>query len=189
MPDTVLTFPADPAVIAAHVGPGPGLTSVEVNLIFWGAGWNASPPPPLTAHTIASGVQSIINSNYLDGLAQYGVTGAPSLVAVDVAADSDPPNTLTLDQLETFIVSRIDAGAVRPPPAAFRSFYAVVFLHTAIQPIDAGAAGAHSGFVYHGVRAQKAWILNDNQLLTKTCLLYTSPSPRDRQKSRMPSSA
>ena len=25
--------------------------------------------------------------------------------------------------------------------------------------------------------------------ITKTCLLYTSPSPRDRQKSRMPSSA
>ena len=25
--------------------------------------------------------------------------------------------------------------------------------------------------------------------LLKTCLLYTSPSPRDRQKSRMPSSA
>ena len=26
-------------------------------------------------------------------------------------------------------------------------------------------------------------------LRTNTCLLYTSPSPRDRQKSRMPSSA
>ena len=25
--------------------------------------------------------------------------------------------------------------------------------------------------------------------LTRSCLLYTSPSPRDRQKSRMPSSA
>ena len=25
--------------------------------------------------------------------------------------------------------------------------------------------------------------------LTKDCLLYTSPSPRDREKSRMPSSA
>ena len=25
--------------------------------------------------------------------------------------------------------------------------------------------------------------------ITKDCLLYTSPSPRDRQKSRMPSSA
>ena len=36
-------------------------------------------------------------------------------------------------------------------------------------------------------------ILNDlgfNSISTpKTCLLYTSPSPRDRQKSRMPSSA
>ena len=29
---------------------------------------------------------------------------------------------------------------------------------------------------------------NDAQAL-KACLLYTSPSPRDRQKSRMPSSA
>ena len=27
------------------------------------------------------------------------------------------------------------------------------------------------------------------RLVLKTCLLYTSPSPRDRQKSRMPSSA
>ena len=27
------------------------------------------------------------------------------------------------------------------------------------------------------------------QLKDTTCLLYTSPSPRDRQKSRMPSSA
>ena len=28
-----------------------------------------------------------------------------------------------------------------------------------------------------------------NNINIKTCLLYTSPSPRDRQKSRMPSSA
>ena len=28
-----------------------------------------------------------------------------------------------------------------------------------------------------------------NNLMTSACLLYTSPSPRDRQKSRMPSSA
>ena len=29
----------------------------------------------------------------------------------------------------------------------------------------------------------------DAQLIARLCLLYTSPSPRDRQKSRMPSSA
>ena len=28
-----------------------------------------------------------------------------------------------------------------------------------------------------------------DHLLVESCLLYTSPSPRDRQKSRMPSSA
>ena len=32
-----------------------------------------------------------------------------------------------------------------------------------------------------------SWILNTN--MVSGCLLYTSPSPRDRQKSRMPSSA
>ena len=31
--------------------------------------------------------------------------------------------------------------------------------------------------------------LNTKQAKPKPCLLYTSPSPRDRQKSRMPSSA
>ena len=29
----------------------------------------------------------------------------------------------------------------------------------------------------------------EKEVFSKTCLLYTSPSPRDRQKSRMPSSA
>ena len=32
-------------------------------------------------------------------------------------------------------------------------------------------------------------ILVASEIIPKTCLLYTSPSPRDRQKSRMPSSA
>ena len=30
---------------------------------------------------------------------------------------------------------------------------------------------------------------NVSEVVNNTCLLYTSPSPRDRQKSRMPSSA
>ena len=38
---------------------------------------------------------------------------------------------------------------------------------------------------FRRIRAQRPDIL----LIANTCLLYTSPSPRDRQKSRMPSSA
>ena len=43
----------------------------------------------------------------------------------------------------------------------------------------------------HGVRgAQQGRIFSDGEPDPATgCLLYTSPSPRDRQKSRMPSSA
>ena len=39
------------------------------------------------------------------------------------------------------------------------------------------------------VKNEKVDGYNAVQLTIGTCLLYTSPSPRDRQKSRMPSSA
>ena len=35
----------------------------------------------------------------------------------------------------------------------------------------------------------KKKFMKEIEALMKDCLLYTSPSPRDRQKSRMPSSA
>ena len=44
-----------------------------------------------------------------------------------------------------------------------------------------GALGEMASAVAHGIRNPLASI--------RSCLLYTSPSPRDRQKSRMPSSA
>ena len=55
-------------------------------------------------------------------------------------------------------------------------------------------AGSKEGFNYSKVMAASDVIWTDETMdayMTKpsTCLLYTSPSPRDRQKSRMPSSA
>ena len=38
---------------------------------------------------------------------------------------------------------------------------------------------------YHDVTQEDSWV----ELINKTCLLYTSPSPRDATLSRMPSSA
>ena len=40
-----------------------------------------------------------------------------------------------------------------------------------------------------GLYYENKYKTNREQDLYKACLLYTSPSPRDRQKSRMPSSA
>ena len=79
------------------------------------------------------------------------------------------------------------------------SFY-FVWLDNHLQPpkreadIEQGVGGevwsVHGGGFYH---AQKYTIappeLPDTLHWFKCCLLYTSPSPRDRQKSRMPSSA
>ena len=54
---------------------------------------------------------------------------------------------------------------------------------------------AHTGARFVGIWMHARHLLVDNTKMSKslgnfyTCLLYTSPSPRDRQKSRMPSSA
>ena len=46
-----------------------------------------------------------------------------------------------------------------------------------IEPMTIGWYGGH------------AFLIKDIKKIANICLLYTSPSPRDRQKSRMPSSA
>ena len=54
--------------------------------------------------------------------------------------------------------------------------------------INRGADGPASLVISERLRSQTAGLKQaiDN---SEACLLYTSPSPRDRQKSRMPSSA
>ena len=40
-----------------------------------------------------------------------------------------------------------------------------------------------------GINPLKEWVMKETERPIKACLLYTSPSPRDRTRSRMPSSA
>ena len=52
------------------------------------------------------------------------------------------------------------------------------------------AAGIEAqNFPFCTIEPNKGIVPVPDQRLLKICLLYTSPSPRDRQKSRMPSSA
>ena len=48
---------------------------------------------------------------------------------------------------------------------------------------------SHQEFQSGHVRKSKNIPLNELNMKYKTCLLYTSPSPRDTERSRMPSSA
>ena len=62
-----------------------------------------------------------------------------------------------------------------------------------VKVTDAAYVAGHSLGEYSALAAAKTLTITDTAKLLRirgeACLLYTSPSPRDRQKSRMPSSA
>ena len=69
------------------------------------------------------------------------------------------------------------------------------FVHSLTSETNTHGPGENfmaTGFTLDGFPSAGAWVSyalgTENQNLP-ACLLYTSPSPRDRQKSRMPSSA
>ena len=65
----------------------------------------------------------------------------------------------------------------------------LIELSDALPPIDAAHRTAR--YLINGCQS-RVWIdarLEGGKVYYTACLLYTSPSPRDRQKSRMPSSA
>ena len=57
------------------------------------------------------------------------------------------------------------------------------------QANQAAKEGAAGGSQMKETQTPIPWQVAKNKIESYTCLLYTSPSPRDRQKSRMPSSA
>ena len=70
----------------------------------------------------------------------------------------------------------------------FKSFMdAINFINQVAEISDAMDHHAVITNVYNTVEFE-LWS-HDQNSITDSCLLYTSPSPRDRQKSRMPSSA
>ena len=78
--------------------------------------------------------------------------------------------------------------------AALGSFISAVLIlyPTIAHPLSWVILRVIIGFCFSGVYVTaESWLNNaaTNDTRGKTCLLYTSPSPRDRQKSRMPSSA
>ena len=72
-------------------------------------------------------------------------------------------------------------------------FYAGILLGTGVDSrpsaLTAFASGDNRGVIANGKSVTVTNNLAGTGTLYLACLLYTSPSPRDRQKSRMPSSA
>ena len=99
-------------------------------------------------------------------------------ISQDVEAD-DSIWELTRARLPWLILGLFGGGAAAVIMGNFEemfSKYTVLFLFTPLIAAMAGNVGVQSSAIIV-------------QGLANNCLLYTSPSPRDRQKSRMPSSA
>ena len=78
-----------------------------------------------------------------------------------------------------------------PPPITIRDNCAVPeWTHNQAEPDSEAVALAHVACSTISVVCCAFVLLVSNRVdELRRCLLYTSPSPRDRQKSRMPSSA
>ena len=77
---------------------------------------------------------------------------------------------------------------VEPLPAALRNVYAE--LHPDVGVPISKTQGNLDAWAHEGVLLLNSVLTaRANAPMSHACLLYTSPSPRDRQKSRMPSSA
>ena len=73
--------------------------------------------------------------------------------------------------------------------AATSEFSALFPAGAALERVATGFVWAEGGVWVPGANELRFSDIPNNRIMAWSCLLYTSPSPRDRQKSRMPSSA
>ena len=106
------------------------------------------------------------NKNVLGLLEKYNYTSKPSFIALSISwkAISDWEIDQRIEQDKTILL----------------------FLP---KDKNKGIVLRNKGYTESMISSSEYLIDENENLNIKTCLLYTSPSPRDREKSRMPSSA
>ena len=119
----------------------------------------------------------LTSKSYAEGAVAIGrdaSAGGVNTIAVGVSADADTEDGIAVGRN----ARALHTGAVAIGHDAAPS---------AINEIRLGSS-VHTVHVHPNVAGNET---DDNQLTSKSyvCLLYTSPSPRDRTRSRMPSSA
>ena len=93
----------------------------------------------------------------------------------------------TTGRKKTVLTPRVAAGLRRRIKAAPTKCLRRVAKEAGLKPGDVWKLVREEG--WRSLRRKKVPLISATSRKTRACLLYTSPSPRDRQKSRMPSSA
>jgi hypothetical protein len=109
-----------PAGTAFAAGPGKTLTNVHVQLIFWGAWWNANP----LATQVSNAVANLLAGPYMSYLDQYGI-GRGNVRGTTFAADSEP-GTFSYKDVSNLILNLLDDDRLPEPDADWPIVYAVI---------------------------------------------------------------
>ena len=123
------------------------------------------------------------------------VLGAGSASSpADYALPDDEPGQLAVlsEGTTRYLAARLGATAFTwrsDEPSCHRRVVGASSDGAAVELQVKAIALARDGSLLMAVQAGTLWWLDRAAPAARTCLLYTSPSPRDRQKSRMPSSA
>ena len=133
-----------------------------------------------------------IDDGFRDGLAYAVDAGGDEAATASVRALVDelrarPADELTLRELATV---RVVEASERTQAARLESARAALDAakrRDAAERAHERLRAEHEGLA-HGA-AQREQLLRDDLARVAACLLYTSPSPRDKRQSRMPSSA
>lgn len=128
---------------------GKVLTSVKVQLIFWGSAWSSNPSP--SRSDIEAAVQAILAGPYMSGLAQYRQIG-PGSFHGSILAPSTPPNPFTDLDVFNMIQDLIKARSLQAPGTDNQLLYCVFLpkgVAVKVEPNQSLFTGEHTCFVYH----------------------------------------
>ena len=145
------------------------LNHVQVQLIFWGAAWNAVPQPVPTVNDMDAAVDQIMHSGYMSSLSQYGIGHGSKLASV-VISTSNPPNPFTDTDVANFIAGLLNTDSLQEPDENSQILYCVV-MPVGVNSVTANFIGEHTFFTYKDEEdptrfdnAHFAWITNSGSL-------------------------
>jgi hypothetical protein len=126
-----VTGTAPPAGTSFSAGPGKTLTNVHVQLIFWGAWWNANP----LAARVSNAVANLLSGPYMTYLAQYGVHRG-NVRGPTFAPDSEP-GSFSFSAVGKFILNLLDHDRLPEPDEDWPIVYAVIMpVNSAFQGVS-----------------------------------------------------
>jgi len=151
------------------------LNHIQVQLIFWGAAWDAVPQPVPTANDVDAAVNQIMHSAYVSALSQYGVGHGTKLASVVISA-SNPPNPFTDTDVANFITGLLNADSLQEPDENSQILYCVI-MPIGVNNATTSFVGEHSFFSYKDEEdpsrldnAHFAWITNFGSLDSLTTI-------------------